>query len=222
MKILTRTTSPKPIPCIPPPPRVGEGSRHRAGGRLSKGLLILALTLLLNACAIHSWRPVESMDYAVQKDFAIVSSDTLLIAISPQAYRGTAANISSSFFPVWVQVRNPGKKSISLNRSSFGIIADGKQYDFIPIEYILGSLQTDFLLSDYPDVFPWESSTSSSLASNQEKYNDAYFEVLNSYFSFGDLLPGGMKEGYLFYNRRVGSAKQLSIDVLGTRVDFSR
>jgi len=185
-------------------------------------IFTLIALLGLSACAMRPWQALSSDAYSSEKGYAIVASDSLLIAVRPMAYSGAAANVSSNFFTLWVQVRNTGRKTISLNRSSFGIISDGRQYDFVPLEYVLGSLRTGYLLSDYEDPFNTDPLASANIERNNEKYNDAYFEVLNSQFSFGDLLPGGMKEGYLFYNRDLRSSRALSVDVLGSSVEFKR
>lgn len=197
---------------------------HQPGAQMKRyyRIFIIVSLLGLNACAMRSWQALSSDASSTERGYAIVASDSLLIAAKPMVYSGNAAKISSNFFTLWVQVRNLSKKTISLNRSSFGIISDGRQYDFVSLEYVLGSLRTGFLLSDYEDPFTSDPLAQTNIERNNEKYNEAYFEVLNSHFSFGDLLPGGMKEGYLFYNRDIGSSRALSVDVLGTKVEFRR
>lgn len=186
------------------------------------GILLLVSVLAVSSCAIHVWKPVQKQGYGSEKSYAIVTYESLLVAIRPQAYSGSANKVSTSFFPVWIQVRNLGKSAVSLNRNSFGIIAKGTQYDPIPMEYILGSLQTDYLLQDYEDPFSSDPFAIQNRQESGEKYSQAYLELLNSCFSFGDILPGGMKEGYLFYNSKVSSSKVITIDVLGTEVEFVR
>lgn len=190
--------------------------------RIKLPLLILLSALLLSGCVTRPWQPLSGTGYGIEKHYAVVANDSLLIAVRPQAYSGTAANVGSNFFSLWVQVRNLGRRPVTLSRGSFGIISGGRQYDFVPLEYVLGSLRSGFLLTDFEDPFSTDPLAASQTARNTEKYNEAYFEVLNSHFSFGDLLPGGMKEGYLFYNRDIGSSRAFSVDVFGTRVEFAR
>jgi len=212
-----------------PPSEMGEGDnwsrkrpRFRMLSSLASRLMLIFFASIGSACVMRPWQPLNGSGYGVEKHYAIVANDSLLIAVRPLAYSGTAANVSSNFFTLWVQTRNLSKRTVSLNRSSFGVISGGRQYDFVPLEFVLGSLRSGYLIAEFEDPFNSDPLSPSNLERNNEKYNEAYFEVLNSHFSFGDLLPGGMKEGYLFYNNDIGSARTFSVDIFGTRVDFAR
>jgi hypothetical protein len=97
------------------------------------------------------------------------------------------------------------------------ILAGAKQYDYIPLDYLLGTVTSRLLLDEYQSPFSTDSGVQQL---NRDKQEEQYLELLSAYFSFGDILPGGMKEGYLFYDRAVGSHKTILIDILGRETVF--
>jgi len=56
----------------------------------------------------------------------------------------------------------------------------------------------------------------------RDKEQEMYYELVNNAFPWGELLPGGIKEGYLFYNKDIASANNFVIDVLGHSVTFQK
>ncbi|MDZ4181359.1 MAG: hypothetical protein U1B83_00680 [Candidatus Cloacimonadaceae bacterium] len=183
-----------------------------------RNILAAAFVLIsLSACIVRPYVPVPDPDYTSEDRWAVVLSDSLIIALRPQAYPGNASNVNNNFFTVLLRVKNISGKTVNLSKGSFSIIADDRQHDFIPLELVLGSMQSSFVFENYEDPF-----AINPPATNYDKAREQYFEVLNSYFSFGDILPGGMKEGYLFYNRNIRGSKSFSVDVLSAPVRFSK
>lgn len=182
-------------------------------------ILALGLVMLIAGCASRPWLPVPGEQFYTEGNFAILRSDSLLIAVRPQAYPGNVSSVNANFFTLYIQARNLSAKPIRLERNALSILASGRQYDYVPLDYVLGILRTNYLLSDYQDPFAL---TPSTQPSGQEKLREDYFELMSNYFSFGDLLPGGMKDGYLFYNRDIHQQKAIRLDLFGQSVDFER
>ena len=183
-------------------------------------LIFIISVLFLYGCAIKPYIPVPGDFYIKEADWAIINTDSLDIFVHPQSYYGVAQNTVSSYFTLYVRVKNKSKKNILLNRSSFSILAGNQQFDYIPLEIILGSLQNYSLLRHYQDPF------ASPIPSNYDRYlqevQQQYIELVNSYFSFGDILPGGSKEGYLFYDKKIEQYDSFELDVLGIKIKFVR
>jgi hypothetical protein len=183
-------------------------------------LTFITLLFLVAGCTVKPYVPVPGDFYTKEADWGIVSTDSLDIFVHPQSYYGLAQNSASSYFTLYVRVKNKSSKNISLNRSSFSILAENQQFDYIPLEIILGSLQNYSSLRHYQDPF------ASPLPSDYEKYlqevQQQYLELVNSYFSFGDLLPGGSKEGYLFYDKKIERYNSFELDVWGVKIKFVR
>ena len=164
------------------------------------------------------WQPMPAEGVAQENHYAVISTDSLLIALRPMPYTGNAQSVNSNFFTLYLQVRNLSKTTLRLPRQSFGIVASGRQFDPIPLEYVIGSVQTNYKLTDFEDPFSPDPQSDSTV----QKYREDYFELLNSHFSFGDLLPGGSKEGFLFYSVAAGSQPAFEVDVWGRMIGFGR
>lgn len=188
--------------------------------QIQAGVFLLFVTMLLGACSSNRWQPVSKKSYAVDKNWAVLSNDSLLIAITPSSYRGSASSLDSRYFCMFIRVRNLSKKSLELSNSGFSIIAEGKQYDPVPLEYVLGNLKINYMLQQGDDIF--QPNPLSDDPFQNDQYDDAYFEVLSSYFSLSKLLPGASKEGYLFYDKELGRYKHFEIELIETMVGFER
>lgn len=190
--------------------------------KISKQLLITCLPtaflLLSGACSVKQYYPAPGT--ITEDRFALVRADSLLVAVRPQAYQGSYQEINSRFFPVLIRIKNSSTQKVQLRKGSFGIIAQGKQFDPIPTELILANMRQNHLLQTYEDPFTILEDDDYSL--NRTSDEDQYYEVIYNSFSYGELLPGGMKEGYLFYHDRVSQADGFSIDILGTTVSFEK
>jgi len=189
----------------------------KISGTTLKILTISLLLSLLTACAVKAYKLVPG-DYHSEEGYAIIRTDSLQIAIRPESYRGGFRDANSQFFPVRLQVRNISARRINLAPSSFSILAEDRQYDYIPLDYVLSSSQSRFYLDDWQDPFI----TDPQVLQDRERKLDDYYELLSNYFSFGELLPGAGKDGYLFYPRAVSRHDSISIDVLGRWVQFKR
>jgi len=184
-------------------------------------LLTLSL-LILAGCALKPFVPLPGSSYNVEDRYAIVQNDSLMIIVRPQAYYGRSSSISSSFFPVFINVKNKSNKTAVLSRDSFSLIAGDQQYDYIPLQFVLGSIRHINLESQ----FQFEDVFEQAFPPEQDRYlaeaREQYLDLVNNYFSFGTILPRGEKQGYLFYDERVGRLSSFDLDVLGTKVSFSR
>jgi len=185
---------------------------------MNRILFAAVLLLMLSACAVAYFQPRTSEGVTVEDRFAIMRTDSLLVAVRPQAYHNSANNLAQSYFCIYIHVRNLSGSTKRISPTGFSIMAGERQFDYIPLNLIAGSLQNQ-LMSD-PFEFNPDPADQQSLIDREEKKRENLLELINSYFSFGDLLPGGRKEGYLFYNRDLSRAKTLSIDAFGQALIF--
>lgn len=181
-------------------------------------LLITILILLFGAgCAYKAFRP-QSGDYTIEEGYAIVRTDSLLIAVRPLQYRGLSDLGSNNYFTLYLQIKNLSKTKRNIPTTAFGVIAGEKQYDYIPMDYILGDYQRRLFMSQWDAL----QNENQSLTDQRQKDMDGYYNLMSAALSFGDVLPGAIKEGYLFYNPSVRRADRFMIDVFGTGVHFAK
>lgn len=182
-----------------------------------KNSIILIILLSLAGCAIKRFQPVAG-DHLIQDGFALVRTDSLMIAIRPQAYRTPNGTLNNNAFSLYLRVQNISKRTIPLAANSFSIVLKHKQYDHLPLNWVLFSSQATF--TDWPD--PFNPNPSPQLQKSWMQREEDRYALLADTFSFGELLPGAMKEGYLFYADQISRADSIAVDVLGRRVGFIR
>ena len=181
---------------------------------------VLLVLMLLSACSVNRWHPVSKEEYGIDKNWAVLTNDSLLIAVSPARFKDSDVDLEGRFFSVYLKVRNLTQRSINLSDYGYAIVSNGRQYDPIPLEHVLGSLRMNQALYQSVDIF--ETVIFDMEPGEADKYDDAYFAILNSYFNVSKLLPGGSKEGYLFYDRAISSKKHLMIELGDVMVEFEK
>ena len=182
--------------------------------------LALLILLVLGGCLLKPWKPVPDPVYSVEDRYAVIQTDSLEIYIRPQVYSGGAVSVAGDYFPVWLRVKNVSRHKISLDSKSFSILAGGKQFDYKPLQVLLSGIQLLYLLGK--DTDPFNTSAVETQQQALQIIRDQINELVDDYFSFGDILPGGVKEGYLFYNDKVGTYNEFELDALGHKVAFVR
>lgn len=188
---------------------------------MRRSIWLLAVAVLgLGGCLLKPFTPVPSPDYTVEERWAVLDTDSLTLFVRPQAYSGDARSVASSFFTLFLQVKNKSAQPLSLSRGDFSVTVNQQQFDHIPLSIVLGSLQSGYYLDQYDD--PFEPVTPELQDQALERARTQYFELVNSYFSFGDILPGGMKQGYLFYDHRIGGAQGFEFNALGASIRYLR
>lgn len=97
-------------------------------------LLLIGSLLWLGGCLIKPFSPVPGGRYGIENRFAIVQADSLQVILRPQSYSGDAQDTASSFMPVFLRVKNTSGKPVNVDPASFSLTANGKQYDYVPLE----------------------------------------------------------------------------------------
>lgn len=177
--------------------------------------LTAGIFFLLSACSVSQFVPGEGI--IRENNYAVIRSDTLLIIVKPQSYPGSYQEINNRFFPVFISIKNNSTQKIKLQENSFSILCNEKQYDPVPVDYILADLERKMMLQEFSDPFlpPTEFGIT-----DRTKEQEMYYELVNNAFSWGELLPGAKKDGYLFYNKEIASASCFTINILGFAIPF--
>jgi len=178
-------------------------------------MLTAGIFFLLSACSVSQFVPGEGI--IRENNYAVIRSDTLLIIVKPQSYPGSYQEINNRFFPVFASIKNNSTQKIKLQESSFSILCNEKQYDPVPVDYILADLERKMMLKEFSD--PFSPATEFGIT-DRTKEQEMYYELVNNAFSRGELLPGAKKDGYLFYNKEIASASCFSINILGFAIPF--
>jgi len=177
---------------------------------------ILIILLLLAGCAVKRFQPAAG-DYLVEDRFAIVRTDSLIVAIRPMSYRSPNNSLNTDYFSLFLRIQNTSDKSIEVPQNSMQILINGKQYSYLPLNYLM--------LSQPYDSYPFWPDPLNPLSEQEKSWmqrEEDRYALFADAFSFGELLAGARKEGYLFYDDDVSFADSLSVNVFGQRVNFVR
>jgi len=190
----------------------------RTTNKLWKILLPAVILLLPVACSVSQFVPAAGVES--ENLYAIIRTDTLMIVIKPQSYPGSYQEINNHFFSLFIRIKNTSGQRLKLQQGSFSILCQQQQYDPIPLDYILADLERKMMLKEISDPFA-ENVFSYNIA-ERNKEQEMYYELVNNAFPWGELLPGGIKEGYLFYNKDITTTNSFVIDALGHSVTFQK
>ncbi len=179
--------------------------------------LLSIILLAFAACSIGRFSPIAGDGISIEDGFAVMRTDSLLIAIRPQAWAGDPPNINANFFTVYIQVRNRSRQSISLSAADFYVLDQNRQYDVIPLQSIISTYQTSVFMDQFNQPF-----TQDRIAYNPEKQQQMMFALLQNSFSFGSLVAGGSKAGYIFFPGNLHGAAAISIVALDKEIHFKK
>lgn len=180
---------------------------------------LILFALLLSACSIRQYVPQASKGISIEDNFAVFRTDSLLVAIRPQAWVGEPTNLNANFFCVFLQVRNSGKIARSLIPGDIGIITMGVQYDPIPAQSIIQAYYhiRSIEMNQFDPFF-----NKDKQVQNRDMNENWPALILQNSFGFGSILPGAMKRGFVFFPREAGQDRELIVSVLGTELHFMK
>lgn len=183
-------------------------------------MLLFSAALILTACAPKVWLPKALPDYSVEEGWAIVKTDSLTLFAKVKPYSVNSNRLSADFFEVFLRVRNTSGETVPLMRKAF-VLRTSQQVLFpLPLQTVAESLNRGTLLEPFAEDFfdekprDWEE--------RERMLQEQYLRLADNYFGFGNILPGGSKEGWLFFDLRAGSQNAVILELPGGSVEFTR
>ena len=177
---------------------------------------ILVILLLLAGCAVKRFQPAAG-DYLIEDRFAIVRTDSLIVAIRPQAYRSPNGTLNDKSFSLYLRVQNISQKSITLPENIFPVLVNGRQFSPFPHQWMMISTKQPTYWSWQDPLNPVQEQEKTWLQREEDRY-----DMMADAFNFGEILSGARKEGFLFYQDDISYADSIAVDVFGQRVGFIR
>lgn len=183
-------------------------------------ILLSSAALILIACAPKVWLPKVLPDYSVEEDWAIVKTDSLTLFAKVKPYSVNANRLSADFFEVFLRVRNTSGETVPLMRKAFALRTSQQVLFPLPLQTVAESLNRGVFLEPFAEDFfdekprDWEE--------RERTLQEQYLRLADNYFSFGNILPGGSKEGWLFFDLSAGSQNAVTLELPGGSVEFTR
>jgi len=173
--------------------------------------------LLLAACASSAFFPIPNTQVSVEETFAIIRTDSVMIVVRPESAMHDFRTISENYFTMHVQIRNLSQKTLPLRDLPVAVVAQGKQFDPLPLNFLLQLLRLEMIVPKTDDPFTIRPGTVSL-----EDHQDAYVSLISDYLVLTDLMPGSSIEGYLFFSNSVKGASEFTLHMGQWKISYER
>ncbi len=183
-------------------------------------ILLFSGVLFLAGCAPKLWLPKASPDYVVEEGWAIVKTDSLTLFTKVKPYSANSSRLSSDYFAIFVRVKNTSGKTVALRREAFALHTSEQTLYPLPLQTVAGSLDRRGFMDPFSETMleekpqDWEE--------RELALQEQYLRLADNFFGFGNILPGGSKEGWLFFDLRAGNQNAVSLELPSGSVEFIR
>ncbi len=183
-----------------------------------KFIYLFLLLVIISSCAIN-YQPVPQPGVLISENYAILKKTDYTLIVEYRYWIKTPQNLSDYFTTFYITVINKSKKVLNISPADIYLLDEnGKQYDVVPIEDIYNLIFTGEenikLLFDEKD----ENEYKNMLYEKQE----AKKNIMNYSFSFGKLVKGAKKTGYVFFNKLPADNRKCKIIFKGDAISFIR
>jgi hypothetical protein len=164
--------------------------------KISFIMQIILFVLILTSC-VSKYMPVPADNIEISDEFAIMSLNDSTIAIKESLWSAEPKFLPNHFSTMHVVIQNRSNRIITVYPSDFAILNENKvQHDIVSNDVVLETVFSDPQL--IPERFTIAAETQRE---NATRLNDIRRNIQNRGFSFGDIHPGAIKEGTLFFQR---------------------
>jgi len=174
------------------------------------------LVISLAGCTTN-YAPQISERVKIVDNYAVIQNEEVLFAVAPQLWTKDPQEVSNYYTTLYLTVKNQTKETITVHPNEIKILDEERnQYDVQSVEKV-------------SEIFLWNDPFFDRFAPFNDKFekslNDRTLARANIYqdaFSFGDIMPGAKKSGYLFFNKLPTKNKQLTVIFDGEEIVFTR
>ncbi len=185
---------------------------------MKKIIYFFILLFLLTSCAIN-YRPIPSKNIKISQDYAILKTKNYTLIIQYKYWIKTPQNLSDYFTTFYLTLINKSDKPINVEPNDIYLIdQNGKQYDIVPIEDIYNLMFS----KDTNLQLLFDEKNQQEYQNLLQERQDAKRNIMNYSFSFGKLMVGAKKTGYIFFNKLPSDNKECKVIFKGHTIKFIR
>ena len=184
---------------------------------IKRSFLCVILILFLTSC-VSKYLPVQKENIEISGDFAILNHQNYLFATSENAWGHEPQYLPNYFTTMFVRIQNKSNQIFTLFPADFVIIDENSfQHDVYTNDVVLEMMLNDSSL--IPDRFAIAVETQRE---NTARINEIRRNILVRGFTFGDIHPGAIKEGVLFFQRLDNKNKEFKLIFKTNEVVFKK
>ena len=179
--------------------------------------ILLTLIIIFTSC-VSKYTPVASPTVEISGDFAVINLQYSIIAVSESGWGHEPQYLPNYYTTMFVRIQNRSNHVLSVNPADFALIDENSiQHDAYTNEVVLDMMLNDPSL--IPDRFAIAVETQRE---NSARINEIRRNILVRGFTFGDIHPGAIKEGVLFFQRLDSRNKEFRFIYKGSEVEFKK
>ena len=185
---------------------------------MKKYIFILFSLIIIFTSCVSKYTPVASPTVEVSGDFAIINLPNSIIAVSEFTWGYEPQYLPNYYTTMFVRIQNKSNQVLSVATADFALIDENSiQHDAYTNEVVLDMMLNDPSL--IPDRFAIAVETQRE---NSARINEIRRNILVRGFTFGDVHPGAIKEGVLFFQRLDSRNKEFKFIYKDNEVEFKR
>jgi len=156
---------------------------------------ITLLALLTIVGCVSRFMPVVQGNVEVSGEFAILVADSTMVAARIDLWNGEPQYLTEDFSLIYVRMQNRSRESMRIYPTDFVMIDENSiQFDIVPNDIVIEiALSHPSLVPDRYYIFP------DTQRENIARINTIRRNIMTRAFAFGDIHPGAIKEGILFF-----------------------
>lgn len=186
-------------------------------GTFMKKIFILMFAIIAASCATN-YVPLPSKKITVSENYALLKTKHYTLIIDYRYWIKEPQNLTDFFTTFYVSIYNNTKQNIIVKPSDFHLVdEDGKQYDIVPIKDIYR------IMIPQDDNFNLLTEDKNKNNNNIiEKRQEARRNIMDYSLSYGKIMPGAKKTGYIFFNHLPYKNKKCKIFFKNHTIGFIR
>ena len=179
--------------------------------------VLFSLIIIFTSC-VSKYTPVASPTVEISGDFAVINLPNSIIAVSESSWGYEPQYLPNYYTTMFVRIHNKSSHVLSVTPADFALINENSiQHDAYANDVVLDMVLNDPSL--IPDRFAIAVETQRE---NSARINEIRRNILVRGFTYGDLHPGAIKEGVLFFQRLDSKNREFKFIYKGSEVEFKK
>ena len=187
------------------------------GANLVSSLVLCSL--LLVSC-VAKYQPVRSKDISVSEDYAMLKTEEYTLAVAYKYWIKEPQNLTDHLTALHIVCRNKTTDEVNISPNDFHLLdSDGNQTDIILPDKIASLLIPN---EPYYDPLITDQNILGEYKYAAEERMSARSNLMTESFSFGKILPGAKKSGFIFFPRLENENDAFTVSYKGKLIQFVR